>query len=72
MYCMFFRKPLSALIVLTLVLQYLIVFPQGVHAIDIDGSNNINLVLTPTLPSSSIIGKNFTLEIALSNQSSSE
>ncbi len=72
MYHMYFRKSLSGFLALTLIAQYLVLIPQGAHAIDGDGSNNINLVLTPTLPSSSIIGKNFTLDIALENQSSSE
>lgn len=69
---MYFRKSLSGFLALALMAQHLVLFPQEALAIDVDGSNNIDLVLTPTLPSSSIIGKNFTLDIALQSQSSSE
>ncbi len=39
---------------------------------DSDGSANINLWIAPSLPGTAIIGQNFTLDISLENQSSSD
>jgi uncharacterized repeat protein (TIGR01451 family) len=57
---------------LALLLQNLVFIADEAHAVDLDGSSNVELFLTPSLPESSIIGENFTLDIALKNQPSSE
>lgn len=51
-----------------------ILFPPNIAlaAPDSDGSANIDMVLSSTVPSSSIIGKNFTLDVALENKNTSD
>ena len=69
-----FRKLISWYLIVCILLQnILFLFPNMVSAApDADGSANIDLYLTPTIPSSSIIGKNFTLDIALESKNTSD
>lgn len=72
-FLMTIRKAVSFFLVFLILLQNLIFAPTSVSAAsDSDGSANIDLSLTPTIPSSSIIGQNFTLDVALQNQNTSD
>lgn len=70
---MSFRRLLSVILITLLLSQNLFSLVDTVIAApDSDGSANIDLFLTPSIPSSSIIGQNFTLDIALQNQNTSD
>lgn len=71
---MYFRRQTSILLILCLLTQNIFLFFSGeiYAAPDIDGSANIDLYLTPTLPANSLIGRDFTMNIALENKVTSD
>lgn len=70
---MFFRPLFSTLLILVLCFQNILPFIPAVSAApDPDGSANIDITLTPSLPASSIVGQSFTLDITLKNENTSD
>lgn len=70
---MSFRRFTAILVIAILLVENLfIVTPTSFAAPDPDGSANIDLTLTPSLPASSIVGQSFTLDITLENENTSD
>lgn len=71
---MYFRRSTSAFLILCLLAQNISLFFswEAYAAPDIDGSANIDLYLTPSLPANSLIGRDFVMNIALENKSTSD
>lgn len=70
-----FRKFLASSLVGTLLLSNtvsLFLVESTYAAPDSDGSANIDLFVTPTVPTSSLIGTNFTYDVSLENKTSSD
>lgn len=69
-----FQKLLARMLIGVLLFQNFFFLPSGTvsAAPDIDGSANIDLTLTPSLPASTIIGESFVLDIALENKLTSD
>jgi hypothetical protein len=65
---------IAKFLILALLLQSIIFFhPDLVSAApDSDGSANLDLTLTPSLPSSAIIGQNFAFTVSLKNENTSD
>lgn len=71
---MYFRRSTSFFLILCLLAQNISLFFSGeVHAApDPDGSANIDLYITPTIPASSLIGKDFIFNVNLENKNTSD
>lgn len=68
------RRLLAKFLIVSLLLQNSLFFPLDFisAAPDPDGSANLDLTLTPSLPSSAIIGQNFAFNVSLKNENTSD
>jgi hypothetical protein len=67
------KKIISRFLVFFLVFQYIpLINTQSIHAIDWDGTSDLDLSITTSLKSSSIIWNNFSFNFSLFNSNTSE
>lgn len=72
---LFLRKGLSFGLILSIILGNVFIFgsiPTVSAAPDPDGSANIDLFVSPTVPTSSLIGTSFTYNVSLENRNTSD